>query len=245
MTRLRLVGLIVLVVLATASVSLAGEGDLDPSFSEDGLDLPPVPDHGFGHAVTLDSAGNIVAVGSGGTPRRLVLVRYLPDGVLDNSFSDDGIVVAPVTGSAGSGFGRDGADVAIDDVGNIVVVGTDSDANSLAVIRYLPDGTLDTSFSDDGVATAQVGSYKTGGRSLAIDRLGRIVVLGSVDNGSNDDVVVMRFLPEGVLDPSFSADGMFVLDGGETEWAGGVALDAAGRIVFCGTNRHLAANSWQ
>jgi uncharacterized delta-60 repeat protein len=228
MTRLRLVGLIVLVVvLATASVSLAGEGDLDPSFSGDGIDLPPVPDHSFGSAVAIEASGNIVAVGSGGTPARLVLVRYRPDGVLDSSFSDDGIVVAPVTVPVG-----DRADVAIDDVGNIVVVGTDSDANSLAVVRFLPDGTLDTSFSDDGVAMAQVETYDTGGHSLVIDGSGRIVVSGTVDNGSNDDVVVMRFLPGGTLDSTFADDGLFVLDGGETDRAGDVALDDAGRIVF-------------
>jgi len=65
-------------------------------------------------------------------------------------------------------------------------------------------GTLDPTFSHDGIATAfGAGSVAT---AVAVDHAGRTVVVGYTVDG-HVDVAVARFRPDGTLDPSFSGNG--------------------------------------
>src|SRR5581483_185433 len=80
--------LVGLVVSATAQ---AAPGDLDPTFSGDGMQTT---DFGGGAddatAVALAPYGKIVAVGRRGPGGAFALARYKPDGSLDSSFSGNG-----------------------------------------------------------------------------------------------------------------------------------------------------------
>jgi uncharacterized delta-60 repeat protein len=83
----------------------------------------------------------------------MVVVRYLQDGTPDNSFGILG------NGRVFIDFNvnqrEEARDVAIQDDGKIVVVGSaDVGGNeNFAVARLNPNGTLDTSFSGDGLYT--------------------------------------------------------------------------------------------
>jgi uncharacterized delta-60 repeat protein len=232
-TRWRIVGILALVIaICTPGLSLGAEGDLDPTFSDDGVAVPPITGSPTGRDVAIDGAGRIVAVGDGGSESAsgLVVVRYLPDGNLDPSFSGDGMVIGPFSSlgvSSGSG-------VAIDDADRIVVVGKAGvESTDPVVARFLPDGTPDTSFSGDGVAIEQLPYFTLSLNSVAIDSAGRIVAAGSTDSDAGD-LLVLRYLSDGTLDSSFSGDGVFVFDGDEDSGFGVVALtlDSAGRIVI-------------
>jgi hypothetical protein len=60
------------------------------------------------------------------------------------------------------------------------------------VARYNTNGSLDSSFDSDGKVTTAIGSGDFA-FSVAIQSDGKIVVVGSSNNGSNDDFAILRY----------------------------------------------------
>ncbi len=118
----------------------------------------------------------------------------------------------------------------IDSSGRIIVAGYASDANGddrVVLARYNPNGSLDTSFGDDGLVYTPIVAYLTIGAgpletpSIAIDPRGRIVVAGEGTKPftphageSVFDFSVARFSSNGRIDPSFGHDGLVTLTTG-------------------------------
>jgi uncharacterized delta-60 repeat protein len=107
-------------------------------------------------------------------------------------------------------------------------------------------GMLDPTFGVGGRVTTRFSiSSDDYGRSTAIDSLGRIVVAGDVDNGSDLDFAVTRFTPAGALDATFGGTGIVtVAFGGNFDHAFAVAIDSLNRVVVAGgtnngTNDHV------
>ena len=75
------------------------------------------------------------------------MARYNITGTLDTSFDTDGIVTTDIAG----GTTDSGNAVAIQTDGKIVVAGTSliGGDNDFVVVRYNPNGSLDTSFNTD------------------------------------------------------------------------------------------------
>ena len=108
------------------------------------------PPRALAYDVAVQADGRIVVAGS--TSGSFLLARYMLDGTLDQTFGGDGRVVTDF-GSESEGA----RSVLILPDGRIVAAGyTLNFRNSLrvALARYLPDGTLDTSFGLDGRVTA-------------------------------------------------------------------------------------------
>src|SRR5689334_1471020 len=78
-------------LFALPSIANAAAGDLDPSFSGDGIAVSPYQHSGTagGGAVAIDSHGRIVVANLG------YIERYMPNGTLDKSFSGDGQAHTP------------------------------------------------------------------------------------------------------------------------------------------------------
>lgn len=103
--------------------------------------------------VAVQQDGKILALGSlGYTP---LLLRYSPAGTIDAGFGTGGVVIATI-GSGGNVMRR----VALQKDGKIVLAGTCANARhtNVAVLRYFPDGRLDSTFGGDGTVTTRVGS---------------------------------------------------------------------------------------
>jgi uncharacterized delta-60 repeat protein len=97
-------------------------------------------------------------------------------------------------------------------------------------------GMLDPTFAVGGRVTTRfpIGSDDYG-RSTAIDSLGRIVVAGDFDNGSDFDIAVARFTPAGALDATFGGTGIVTIAfGGNFDHAFAVAIDSLDRVVVAG-----------
>ncbi|MBK6541117.1 MAG: hypothetical protein IPG10_07525 [Flavobacteriales bacterium] len=103
-----------------------------------------------------------------------------------------------------------------------------------AVVRYNADGTLDTSFSADGMVTTAIGTSTDMATSVAIQPDEKIVVAGYTYNGTDFDFAVVRYHADGTLDGSFSADGKVTTALGASDQAFSVALQPDGRIVVVG-----------
>jgi len=165
--------------------------------------------------------------------RDFVLLRFTQDGSLDPTFDGDGRVTTDF------GFFDGAADVVIGADGKIVAVGTTSDQGSgqsdIALARYQPDGSLDTSFGVGGKVTLDFATDS--GSAVALQADGRIIVAGSANYSPavlNMDFVVARYNSDGSLDPSFSGDGTVTIDFGPEDLARELALQSDGKILVVG-----------
>jgi uncharacterized delta-60 repeat protein len=116
-------------------------------------------------------------------------------GDLDTSFSTDGRVITDVPGD-----GRANA-VAIQDNGRRIVVAGEA-AGNFAVVRYLSNGSLDTSFGGDGIVTTDFGTSTDRAKAIAIQADGKIVLAGA-SGGAGALVAIARYNADGTLDDTF------------------------------------------
>jgi uncharacterized delta-60 repeat protein len=207
------------------------DGTLDTSFSGDGRRRTDFGDGGSAAAGVAIQGRKIVAAGFGDPNDDFALARYKPNGSLDTTFSGDGKQTTDI-------FALDGAsDVALQG-GKIVAVGGWFHPNGagFAMTRYNNDGTLDTSFANDGLQTAGFGEADAG----VVAPNGKIVVVGEGGDSFRPGFAVARYNPNGSLDTSFGDNGTEETDvGGATGLggAGGVALQDDGKIVAVGTGQ--------
>ena len=200
--------------------------------------------HDYGYGVAIQSDGKIVVSGYilNGSYYDFALARYNTNGSLDTSFDGDtsmpgypgnGKVTTAVVSEDDYGHG-----VAIQSDGKIVVAGySDNGSNyDFTVVRYNGlDGSLDTSFDGDGIATTTVGIGGDYGISVAIQTDGKIVEAGYSDNGPNPDFAVVRFNTDGSLDSSFGTGGKVMTAIGSGNDSGfSVAIQSDGKIVEAG-----------
>jgi len=234
-----------------ATTITAAPGDLDPTFGNGGIVITNRHNsNGNGnnlyaaHAMAIQPDGKIVVVGEGFTSPSdswdFAVVRYNPDGSLDNSFGG-GIVNTPVGNSQDIAHS-----VAIQTDGKIVVAGSTCSGVgtfgctgfSFAVVRYNPDGSLDTSFNGTGIVSTAAGNSDSGASDLAIQTDGKIVVAGISGNfhagsSGNGNFAIVRYNPNGSLDVLFNSSGKVITPVG---YARSVALQADGKIVVAGSN---------
>ncbi len=195
------------------------------------------------YAVAVDNEGRIVVGGKSenGFPSSecdFALARYNSDGSIDDTFGSGGIVSTDFNGNQDVI-----TSVAIDHEDKIVAAGyakTEAGTNiNFALARYNTDGTLDTTFGEDGTGKVftHIDSTSDYIHSCVIDRQGRIVVAGKTGTASAADFVLARYTSDGNLDPDFNPDG----DGGyllenisSNEGANSCLIDEQGRIVVAG-----------
>lgn len=215
-------------------------GRLDPSFSGNGklsADLGAFDDD-WAFAVALQPDGRIVVAGTTqGFSRDFALARFLPGGSLDASFSGDG----RATTDFGDSDGPDAAySVAIQTDGKIVAAGARGDTGfeaDFALARYTSDGSLDPSFSGEGMVTMDISGFDAA-RDLALYPDGRIVAVGSCacDAEGGSDFALVRYGSDGTLDSTFGGDGTVIANvGGYYDGAWGVALQRDGKVVAAGS----------
>ena len=208
------------------------DGTLDSSFDGDGKTTTPITVRDYASAVTVQADGKILVVGSSG--ENFAVVRYLVTGSLDPSFGGgDGIVTTPV--GTGSDFAQA---VAVQADGKIVVAGAAyvGSTYDFAVVRYHTDGSLDFSFEVDGKAITAIGSSRDEGNAVVLQTDGKIVVAGSVFNGTHNDFGAVRYNPDGSLDTSFHFDGKVTTQVGAASSSGAaMAIQTNGRILVAGS----------
>lgn len=231
-----LIGLLVLVGPAGPALAQCGP---DPTFDGDGVlvsDLGSSDE--WAHAVAALPDGAAIVAGESG--RRITAARYLADGTLDPAFDNDGIVQI----FHDDVFSSAAHDVTLQPDGKLVLAGaafaavSGSSVYDIAVARLNPDGTRDTSFGGgDGVLYLDLQGRQDRAAAVAVDDAGRIVVAGSTQVvQGNSDAVVVRFLPDGSMDPSFGSQGVVVLNlRTDFDTGNGLALQDDGALLVAGS----------
>lgn len=242
-------------------IRLNPNGTFDPTFGTNGI----VTTNFFSSLdeateVAIQPDGRIVATGwvtqggvNNGSTYDFAAARYLPNGSLDPSFGSGG--------TAFIDFGR--GDIAQDSVlqpdGKIVLTGfvavqTSSIHYDFGVARFNADGTIDSTFGNNGRVTTPIGTdLDELARSIAIAPGGKLVVTGELYNPSDGtnpghrDVATVRYNPNGSIDTSFDGDGKFVYDsnqGDRSEGSDDVVVQPDGKILLAAKS-HLRTEAVQ
>lgn len=133
----------------------------------------------------------------------------------------------------------------------ILIAGLQSnrDSANATVIRLLPDGTLDRTFDNTGVARFSHNAFPAI-EAIAMAPDGKIVLGGGTGwtgpgSTSDFDAYVARLLPDGgdgsidgALDPAFNSVGIQPIPQLGTGMIGGLAVEETGRIVAVGRLTH-------
>ncbi len=192
-----------------ALIRLLEDGSLDPDFGTGGIVTLDFVSDVFFWAAALDKNQNIIAAGLG-NEGDFITARYLPNGLLDESFGTDGIVLEDFFS------GEDYANaVVIQADGTIVVAGAGTTTNNpndsgLALIRLNSDGSLDTTFGDQGKVLTPMGPGWEEIKSLVVQADGKLIAIGNTDTAGDAKFCLARYHPDGSLDPTFGTNGIVV-----------------------------------
>ena len=215
---------------------LNSNGTLDTTFGTGGLATarftaasPNFGDRPFG--VELQADGKIVAAGYADSDD-VAVARWNTDGTLDTTFDGDGKVSTDFGTTDASAWS-----MTIQPDGKILTGGrvniNDSD---VLLVRYNSDGSLDTTFSGDGISTANFGLFDHAYRIFV--RGDKIITVGDSLTGLNSDFLIARFNMDGSLDTSFGTNGGVKTNINTNDFTYGAAFAPDGKLVIGGYTQY-------
>jgi uncharacterized delta-60 repeat protein len=154
-------------------------------------------------------------------------------GSLDPTFGKGGIVLTNLgLNAAGSQIQAVPSDAALLPNGDIVVAG------NFGLVRYLPNGSLDTSFGTGGLAQLPPTGIASFPPGLAIQPDGKYLWAGeaTAPNGSNGSFAAVRFNANGTLDRTFGTGGLATtaFPNSNVQGADAVLVQPNGKILLGG-----------
>ncbi len=179
------------------------DGTLDGTFGINGLITIEINDTIYRcNAINIQPDGKILVAGEpwlyGSIDSNFLLIRYNPDGSLDSSFDGDGYTKTDFyLGSNDHGY-----ELAIQTDGKIIVAG--SSDTKLALSRYDTNGSLDSTFDNDGklvINSVNVDFYNLSHATYMKLQIDGKILVGSADN-------LARLNADGSLDNTFGINGV-------------------------------------
>ena len=210
------------------------DGSPDLGFGVNGVVTTDYSSSALG--LTVQSDGKILVAGQSKTGSQakgnFTLFRLNPDGTFDNSFGQGGIV-QDTLGSWASA-------VTILPDGRILAAGVGYTTGSTSFPFFLlashhADGTPDTTFGNAGFITTQIwrctGAYALG---MVIQPDGKILLGDEVKIGSKYCMAMLRYNPDGSLDPGFGTGGLVLDSAGLRNGCYKLAVQPNGKILVPG-----------
>jgi len=148
---------------------------------------------------------------------------FSQDGSPDLEFGNNGIVITDINDNDDIAYAVDQAPS-----GRIIVAGLiDGSIYQDFIIAYLEDGTMDTSFGDNGILLTE---YEGGSiKQVSIQEDGKIII----GKGYNDNFTIIRYLIDGSIDNTFGDEGyLSPLLAGESKTS--MVLTQDDKILLCG-----------
>jgi uncharacterized delta-60 repeat protein len=207
----------------------AQAGSLDATFGGTGFVTTSFAVRSFAKAVEVANDGTTYVAGNITNPSGLgsiLVMRYLSNGSLDTSFGGTGYVITNLVETTAI------QSLALQSDGKILVAGHISVFDAL-VVRYNPNGTLDSTFGIGGVARINLGNYESAS-SVLVAPDGSIYVAGSTRTDSTADIFIAKLKTDGWFDYSFGWGGFIVTSLGVYDYPGKIALQSDGKIVATG-----------
>lgn len=210
----------------------APNGALDPSFGTAGLVRTTI---GVNDAevrtmfVLPDDRIVVLGMADAGAGPRIVMARYLADGSADTSLGGTGVVMPPHFP-----VGRRVFAAVPGPAGSVVLIGDGGSGVMLAKLDAA--GAADPSFGGDGIVIDSRTVLQGWDPVVAVQDDGSVVAVAAPNDayGESDDLLVLRYLPDGSIDASFGTAGRTRLSF-DSEDPVQVALQEDGRIVIGGS----------
>ena len=200
------------IFIARYNVDQTLDTTFNSSGSMPGVVTTLIGDQCVANDIALQADGKIVVTGYAQFSgiNNILVVRYNTDGSLDTTFGSESGYTTTAIGSDALGHA-----VTIQVDGKIVVAGNlpYPSPYPLAVVRYLPNGLLDTvanggsGFGTDGqgyITTAIPGSNQSIGTDIALQSDGKIVVTGLIYLSGVSVIGLVRYNTNGLVDETFN-----------------------------------------
>ncbi len=215
------------------------DGRLDSSFGINGLVQINLMNYDYGNGVVLQPDGKILVTGATGNSTYYIqdafVIRLNTDGSLDSGFAGTGIFQQHFPVQIGV------SSIIIQPDNKILMGGTYSITGGkppYMVERFNPNGTVDSSFGEGGIAKFKFGEGQAGWKNVCNDIVlqadGKIVCVGQ----SGYDVWSMaacRFNADGSVDNSFGENGGTIIEyNNHTSNLNSVLIQQDGKIVATG-----------
>lgn len=223
-------------------VRLNSNGTYDTTFDGDGVVANPFASTNSGaFQVIQQSDGKLVVAGykPENSNYDTTLVRYLGNGVLDAGFGTGGVATYPAAGTYDNAFS-----VIQQPDGKLVLAGYDfsSAINGIFIRRVSSTGAPDSSFGSGGLTKVSLNISS----ACSCDQLrmiqqsdGKIVIADS--RYGNEDYLVIRLTPDGIMDNTFSNDGIVIESIGTADNSVGVVQQSSGKLVVGGDSNGTPA----
>lgn len=172
-------------------IQLNPNGFLDSSFGDNGAAISQLNGYTFNHDMAIQQNGKVILAGRSVFSGAL-MARYKINGSLDSNFGVHGFVSTSMpSGDIGP------EEIELDGNGNIYLgghinkVGIDDD---FYLLRYTPDGIIDTSFAKNGIET-KFGKEVDRVRDMIIQPDGKIILAGFYEGDIANLGAMARYLP--------------------------------------------------
>ncbi len=194
---------------AMAVYRLLPDGSLDNTFGTNGLVISDANlELKKTNALVLQADGKILIGGASGSPSTAFsVVRLTADGSMDPTFGTNGAVTVEV-----GGYTDVVNDLIVQPDGKIIAVGTTyggplNDEYDIAVVRLNSDGSLDNTFSFDGMLVTDVNGYDWA-LSVELTSEGKILVGGYTEfTQANTNTLLLQYNADGTSDITFGTNG--------------------------------------
>lgn len=223
-------------------------GALDVTLNGTGTVMLPVaaPPANIGRAIAIQSDGKIVVAGTCSTSTRFCIVRFTPEGVLDETFNGSGMLEA--TFDRATQLSPDTTiSMTLQPDGMIVVAGTCTWYNQtvICVARATSSGELDSTFNRKGLLILRPGSGDNYAQAIAAQPDGKLLIGGVCYNGSREYFCLARHAPDGATDTSFNGTGVQMHTIGRLGGALlSIAMQPDGNVVAAGVCNDGATNEF-
>lgn len=218
---------------------LHADGSLDAAFGSAGVTTHLIDDGNCEiSAMEVLSEGRILCAGSSFTSDAdkydFAVARYTVDGLLDESFNEDGKASFVLSSENDRCYA-----LALASNGDIVLGGVQGEATSASkftVLRATENGDLDPSFGAGGIAHLFTGVLPTRCEELAETTEGHIYAAGtSAFDNSGRRGFLCRMTSDGTPDPNFGTAGMIEYgEVGQYRETPAMVLQPDGKVVVAG-----------
>lgn len=219
-------------------VRLNANGSFDTTFGTNGIAIIDGGQTEVAESFDIDSNGDYMI--SGYIEDDFAMAKVKSDGTLDTNFGNSGWVITPFSDYASYSF-----DTLVSDIdGRIFLAGMllngYENKYEYAIAAYLPNGTLDTTFGDQGKLHFNVGTDNDFGMRILQLKNGQILFGGHSWYATSPlryELAVARLNADGRFDNTYGTNGIFKtrLVGNGTSYFAGMALQENDKLVITGS----------
>ena len=222
------------------------DGSFDNSFGNNGMVVTQTGLSSHINSIAIQNDNKILAAGITNidTSFLFTVIRYNPDGTLDNSFGNNGVTLINVENSSNC------YNAALKSNGQILVSGYcyKNFNTGIALVQINGDGMLDTNFGTGGISIHHFSeSPDIEAWAMALDGDEKIVTTGMYYDSAilRSKISVCRFNSDGSRDSSFGTGGLVISSAGVNtdDFGNAIVIQSNNKIVVAGTSNNYAVIS--